>query len=122
MKLSGAGTSFISLGLNLLSRRIEAAAATAQTKPTAAPKSSARPEQRRKEFLRQRTLKRAVTVIRSKSKTQQLVELCEQLTHSARKSDAWFAKYEKFLRSPVWRLVSDEAIRKARFKCECWGC
>ena len=31
-------------------------------------------------------------------------------------------KYEKFFRSPVWKLVSDEAIRKAHFKCEYWGC
>ena len=122
MKPSGTGTSFISLGLNLHSRRIETAAATAQAKPAAAPKSDEREDERHKEFLRQQTLKRAVTIIRSKSKTQQLVELCEQLTRRARKSDAWFAKYEKFLRSPVWKLVSDEAIRKARFKCECWGC
>ena len=39
-----------------------------------------------------------------------------------RKTDAWFVKCEKFFQSPVWNLVSDEAIRKARCKCEYWGC
>jgi hypothetical protein len=42
--------------------------------------------------------------------------------HRRLESDAWLVKYEKFLRSPVWKLVSDEAMRKAHFKCECWGC
>jgi len=122
MKPSSAGTSFLNRGLDLFSKQLATAATTTGSKPVTAPKSGARLDQRHREFLRQQTLKRAVTVIRSKSKTRQLVELCEQLMHSGRKSDDWFVKYEKFLRSPVWKLVSDEAIRKAHFKCECWGC
>jgi hypothetical protein len=68
------------------------------------------------------TLKKAVAAIRSKEKTRQLMELCGQVTRKVQKSDAWFANYEKFFRSPVWKLVSDEAIRKAHFKCEYWRC
>ena len=63
-----------------------------------------------------------MAVIRSKSKTRQLVAFCEQVQCSAQKSDDWSLKYERLLRSPVWKLVSDEAIRKAHSKCECWGC
>ena len=59
---------------------------------------------------------------RSKFKTQRLVQLCGQVMHRERESETWFAKYEKFFRSPVWKLVSDEAIRKAQFKCEYWKC
>src|SRR5262245_21990442 len=59
---------------------------------------------------------------RSKLKTQRLVQLCGQLLHCERKSETWFAEHEKFFRSPVWKLVSDEAIRKALFKCEYWKC
>ena len=122
MKPSGLRSSLISLSHSpdTLCKRI--AATTAQAKPLALPESCTGQDSRHQEFLREQTVKKAVTVIRSKSKTRQLVELCEQLMHRARKSDAWLVKYEKFLRSPVWKLVSDEAVRKARFKCECWGC
>ena len=63
-----------------------------------------------------------MTVIRSKSKTRQMMALCERVMCSGQKPDDWSVKYERLLRSPVWKLVSDEAIRKAHFKCECWGC
>jgi hypothetical protein len=126
VKLSDTKTSFISRSLDLLSKRIEAPTTTAQTKPLTLPEPWAQKlnerGQRRQEFLRKQTLKKAVAVIRLKSKTRRLVELCEQVMPRVRKSDAWFAKYERFFQSPVWKLVSDEAIRKAHFKCECWGC
>jgi len=122
MKPSGAGTS-LAQSFYPLSKRNGSPITTAR--PTTLQQSlirePAKPDQRHKGF-RQKTLRKAVAVIRSKSKTQRLVKLCEQVTQSVRQSDAWFAKYEKFFRSPVWKLVSDEAIRKAHFKCECWGC
>lgn len=79
-------------------------------------------DQRPDGFLQQQTLKKATAVIRSKSKTERLIELCDQATGSTGKSDDWVEKCEKFFQSPVWKLVSDEALRKARFQCECWGC
>ena len=124
MKPSGVRTSFISRGMDLLSRRTEIPIPATHIKPMTLPEDA--PElvelDQHKEFLRRQVLKRAVATIRSKSKTRRLVELSEQAMHYVQKSDAWLAKHERFFRSPVWKLVSDEAIRKAHFKCEYWGC
>lgn len=79
-------------------------------------------DQRYNELLRLQTLELEAAASRSKLKTRRLLELCEQATHSMRRSDTWFARFGKFSRSPVWKLVSDHAIRKAHFKCEYWGC
>lgn len=126
MKSRGARTSFISRSLELLSKRIETPIATVPAKPTTLLQSEiekfTEQNQWHKEYRRRQTLKKAVAVIRSKSKTQRLMELCEEVMHITGKSDAWFVKQERFFRSPVWKLVSDEAIRKAHFRCECWGC
>ena len=126
MKPSGERTSLISRSLDLLSKRIETLITIDQVKPVILPEPFAQElaeqHQPHKGFRRQQTLKKAVAVIRSKSKTRRLLELCGQVKDSVRKSDTWLAKYEKFFRSPVWKLVSDEAVRKAHFKCECWGC
>ena len=113
MKPSGARTSFISRGLDLLSKRIDAPITTDQVKPIILPEPFAQElaeqHQPHKGFRRQQTLKKAVAVIRSKSKTRRLLELCGQVKDSVRKSDTWLAKYEKFFRSPVWKLVSEKA-------------
>lgn len=125
MKPSGASVSLISRSLDLFSMRIEmVATAKAESVTLTNPYAQELAEQRTrgKESFRRQKLKKAVATIRSKSKTERLLEFCEQLRHSVRKSDAWFVKYERFFRSPVWKLVSEEAIRKAHHKCECWGC
>jgi hypothetical protein len=59
---------------------------------------------------------------RSKLKTRRLVELCAKVRQGRRQSDDWFVKHEKFFHSPVWKLVRDEALLKALYKCEYWGC
>lgn len=61
-------------------------------------------------------------MIRSKSKTKRLIELCDRAAGSPRKTADWFEKCEKFFRSPLWKPVRDEAILKAQSRCECWGC
>jgi len=77
--------------------------------------------QRCKEYFRQ-ILNQHTALNRSRLKTHQLAELCTQVVPGKRKSEAWLAKYEKFLRSPVWKLVSDETLRKAQFRCQYLGC
>ena len=104
--------------LDSLSNRMEATEKE-QTQPLL---SIAWRDQQHKAILSPQKLTKAVTVIRSKSKTRQLVALCERVTCSVQQSDDWSLKYARLLRSPVWKLVSDEAIRKAHSKCECWGC
>jgi hypothetical protein len=120
MKPSGVRTPFASR--HLLSKPIDAK----QHEPVALPQQYFREliqqNQWHQEFRRQQTLKRAVAVIRSKSKTEQLIELWGRAMLTVRKTDGWFEKCEKFFQSPVWNLVSDEAIRKARCKCEYWAC
>ena len=125
MKPSGA-RSLVSRGLEFLSEPIETLT-TKQSEPATLPELTvdelAELDRRRKVSLHQRALKKAEEAeSRSKFKTQRLVQLCGQVMHLERKSEAWFSKYEKFFRSPVWKLVSDEAIRKAHFKCEYWKC
>ena len=96
-----------------------------QTKPMTLPGSVAQEltaqDWRCKEFLRQ-ILKQHTALSRSKFKTHRLAELCTQVVPGKQKSEAWVARYEKFLRSPVWNLVSDETLRKADFRCQYLGC
>ncbi|HEX5219105.1 MAG TPA: hypothetical protein VFZ59_06015 [Verrucomicrobiae bacterium] len=127
MKPGGGRISLVSRSLDLHRKQNAASRPTAQTRPLTPVEQYSQElvvcqKQRHTAFLRQQTLKKAVSVIRSKSKTRRLVELCQHVRDSVLKSDAWLAKYEKFFRSPVWKLVTDEAIRKANYKCECWGC
>src|SRR5215203_4597615 len=112
----------IRVGLDSLSKQIETPMKILKTTPMSPAEPAAWQQPGHKHLHRQRTLTKAVTMIRSKSKTRQLVELCEQLLAQARKPDVWLQKYERFFQSPVWKMVNDEAIRKAQFKCECWGC
>ena len=124
MKPSGART-LVGRGLEMLSKQIEKTTVTQQPDPVISPETDveklAKLVRRNKES--NQTLKKAEEAeLRSKLKTRRLVELCGQVLHKERKSEAWFAKYEKFFRSPVWKLVSDEAIRRAHFKCEYWKC
>jgi hypothetical protein len=79
-------------------------------------------DQRYNELVRQQTLEMEAAASRSKLKTRRLLELCGQVTHRVPRSGTWFARFEKFSRSPMWKLRSDETIRKAHFKCEYWGC
>lgn len=124
MKPSSARASWISRGRDLSSREqmlpvtIGPVQRTTETEATVRDVLESRPT----DLPRKATLKKAVDAIRSKEKTRKLVELCGQVTKTIQKSNAWFAKYEKFFRSPVWKLVSDEALRKAHFKCEYWRC
>lgn len=123
MKPSGASSSLISRGLPF--RPIEETITSEPIHPVAQPEAEAQDlaEDPRQELLRQQALKKAAEgELRSKLKTRRLVELCGQVLHRERESDVWFARYEKFFRSPVWKLVSDEAIRKAHFKCEYSKC
>ena len=127
MKPSGERISLVSRSLDLRSKQNGAPRTNGQGRSVTPPEQDAqelaeRQYQWHKHLLRQQTLKKAVSVIRSKSKTRRLLELCQHLRDSVPKSDTWFSKYEQFSRSPVWKLVTDEAIRKARYKCECWGC
>jgi hypothetical protein len=122
MKPSSA-SGLVSRGVELLSRPAETPT-TKQSEPTEPTLDEfAELDRQRKEFLQQQMQKKAERdESRSKFKTQRLVQLCGQVMHRERKSEAWLAKYEKFFRSPVWKLVSDEAIRKAHFVCEYWKC
>ena len=117
--------SVVRRGLELLSRQFEIPIDKEQSPPMIPPEPDAqelaKQDQRRKEFLRQ-ILKQHVALSRSKLKTHRLAELCRHVMQGKRKSEAWFVKYEKFLRSPVWKLVSEEALRKAQFRCEYLGC
>ena len=106
MKPSGASAAFSVSGSDLSP---EALALAAQ-------------DQRYDDLLRRQTLEMEAAATRSKLKTRRLLELCGKVTHSARRSDDWLAKFEKFSRSPAWRQVCDETIRKAHFKCEYCGC
>jgi len=119
MKPNGESNPVVSPDLDLLPNQIENAPQTEQTKSLALP--DAWRDEQHQGLLNQQTLKKAVTVIRTKAKTRQLMALCKGVA-GAQKSDDWSVKYERLLRSPVWKLVSDEAIRKAEFKCECFGC
>ena len=127
MKPSGA-RSLVSRGREFLSEPADSEVTRKLSEPATLPeptadKEAAEIERRRKESLQQQMLKKMEEAeSRSKVKTGQLVQLCGQVMHCERRSEAWFAKYEKFFRSPVWKLVSDEAIRKAHFKCEYWKC
>jgi len=125
MKPSGASTSFISRSLDLFSKHPEKLQATEQAKP-ALPEPEAQeltqPDQSHTEFLRRQAQKQVAAANRSRLKTRRLLELCAQVRQGKRQSGDWFAKHEKFFRSPVWRLVSDEALLKAHFKCEYSGC
>ena len=114
----------INRGWDLSSRPQMSPVAPASMQRTPGPEADARDSlaSRPTELRCKATLKKAVAAIRSKEKTRQLVELCGQVTKTVQKSDAWFVKYERFFRSPVWKLVSDEALRKAHFKCEYWRC
>ncbi|HEX5220053.1 MAG TPA: hypothetical protein VFZ59_10845 [Verrucomicrobiae bacterium] len=125
MKPSGA-RSLVSRGLEFLSEPPKTLTTTQlelAPLPELTADELAELDRRRQESLQQRARKQAEEAEqRSKLKTRRLVQLCGQVMHLERKSEGWFAKYEKFFRSPVWKLVSDEAIRKAHFKCEYWKC
>ena len=106
MEPSNARASLVVSGLDLTS---DAATLAAQ-------------DHRYTELLRQQTLEMEAAASRSKLKTRRLLELCGQVTHGVRRSDAWLARFEKCSRSPMWKQVSEEAIRAAHFKCEYRGC
>ena len=126
MKPSGARL-LVGGGFESFSESAETPTTTRQSERATLPDTTtddlAELDRRRQVSLQLQAFKKAQAAeSRSKFKTQRLVQLCGQVMHGERKSEAWFAKYEKFFRSPVWKLVSDEAIRKAHFKCEYWKC
>lgn len=126
MKPSGVNTSFFSRGLDLFSKRLEKPESTEPTVPVTVAKSesqeSSQPDPQQTDFFRRQAQKAEAAASRSKLKTRRLVELCAQVRQGKRQSDDWFVKHEKFFHSPVWKLVRDEALLKAHYQCEYWGC